>query len=169
MWTHIWTTFSPFIQWEGWTDTFISVICGIIGAETRIGLDQVRFTKDPLFHAMSKEQQKTIPYRHKRWLIGSVSAFVGVVSFGSFLPVLHGLVIALISSLGGNSFLTSRVENGETGEHYYFLKSMAGKSSDSVEKEFLELAKMFREVSGANPEEFSTEQVAPTSPTKSET
>ncbi|MCL6442094.1 MAG: hypothetical protein K6T83_01285 [Alicyclobacillus sp.] len=146
-----------FIHTEYFSNAAISVLCGIIGAETRIALEQVGFTKDPLFHKMKETDRKKVPFRPQRWLIGIVSAYIGVVTLGTFMPIPHAIVVALLASLGGNSFLKSRMENSQDGEHYQFLKLLAEQSDKQVITDFHEIAALLRR-SGVFAEHSSGEE-----------
>lgn len=102
----------------------VSVVCGIIGAESRIGLSLVNLTKHPEFHNLSEEKRKSIskiPFRKYRYLIGSAAAYVSIVSLGFDLEIWQQTVMALLVSIGGSSFLANRIEGESVREDDAYL------------------------------------------------
>lgn len=98
---------------------FISAIGGIIGAETRNSLSVVTLIKHQDFHHLSKVARKELskfPFRRHRYLIGTVAAFVSIVSIGTDLPLLQQSVMGILVSLGGSSFLSNRMDGERIGE-----------------------------------------------------
>ncbi|WP_074951124.1 hypothetical protein [Alicyclobacillus macrosporangiidus] len=135
-------------DWNLLTQIAMSVICGIIGAECRNALDVIRIGNHPQFHGLSAEDKRRLikenPFRYKHYLVGAVAAFVGVVTLASDLSTAHQAVIALISSLSGNSFLVQRMEGGSEGAGDYY-----GYLAGAVTNQWEAIAKKYHHLDGA--------------------
>ena len=132
-------------DWKLLTQIVMSAICGIIGAECRNALDVIRIGDPPRFHGLSAKDKKRLinenPFRYKHYLVGAVAAFVGVVTLASDLNIAHQAVIALISSLSGNSFLVQRMESGSegTGDYYGYLEGAVKNLWESIAQNYSDL------------------------------
>jgi hypothetical protein len=121
----------------------VSLICGVLGAECRNAMDTIRIGNHPDFHQLNREDQKRLirenPFRFKHYLIGTVAAFIAVVTLGEHLGLAHQIVIALISSLSGNSFLVQRMEDGGgvgRGDFYGYLENAVKNKWDSIARNY---------------------------------
>ena len=81
----------------------ISLICGFVAAETRLGLEGIH-------NKNQEDEQPLIIDRKYRYLIGVVTSYVAIVTLAYGLKPLNQSVIGIIAALSGNTFLTKQVD-----------------------------------------------------------